>query len=441
MAKRRRWLRWTLVIAAVVLVAAAAAPFLIPLDSFVPRVSAYASAAIGQPVTIAELRLHLLPTPRAAAHGVRIGKADEVRIDELQIVPELFAFLRGERAFRLVSAEKVEIKEAALKILERMPKGGAPVEVRRVTAHDVHLQHSALRLPPFNLEADLGEGLAIESVRLESRDGALKVDLDPEGKGKARVALSASKWRLPLAAAPLLFDSLAASGTLAGKRLELPKIDGKLYGGTLRGQASADWRKLWQVSGSAQLAGIDAAGVQRALGRKAQLTGRLAGSAKFGASARSPEHLAGALALDGPFEVSGGAFHGVDLSRVADLTGSKGEGGTTKFDELRGKLQVRGKRVRVEELCARSSVLVAGGFVEVDPQQKLSGRLGVSIAKTGGFAGVPVALSGTTESPTVRPTRGYTIGAVVGTVLLPGVGTALGGSAGSALEGRPANCK
>jgi len=441
MAKRRRWLRWTLGIAAVVLVAAVVAPFLVPLDSFVPRVSAEASAAIGQPVSIAELKLHLLPTPRVAAHGVRVGKRDEVRIEELQIVPDLLALLRGERALRLVRAQKVEIKEAALKIVEKMPKGGTPMAVRRVALMDVHLQHSALRLPAFNLEADLGEALAIEGVRLESLDGAMKVHLDPEGPGKARVLLTAVKWRLPLAAAPLVFESLTASGTLAGKRLELPEIDGRLYGGVLKGRASADWQKLWQLSGASQLSAIDVAGVQQALGRKAQLTGKLAASAKFSAAARSPEQLAGALVLDGPFEVSGGAFHGVDLTRVADLTGSRGEGGATKFDELRGKLQLRGKRVRVEELCARSSALVAGGFVEVDPQQQLSGRLGVSVAKTGGFAGVPVALSGTTENPTVRPTKGYTIGAVVGTVLLPGVGTALGGSAGGAMEGRPANCK
>lgn len=441
MAKPRRWLRRTLAIVAVLLIAAVVAPFLIPLESFLPRVSAEASTAVGQPVSIAELKLHLLPTPRVAAHGVRIGKHDEVRIDELQIVPELLALLRGERALRLVRAEKVEIKEAALKIVEKMPKGGAPVAVRRVVALDVHLQHPALRLPAFNLEADFGENLAIEGIRLESRDGALKVDLDPEGAGKARLLVTASKWRLPLASAPLVFDSLEASGFLAGKRLELPKIDGRLYGGTLKGLASADWQKLWQVSGSAQLANVDVAGVQQALGRKAQLTGKLAGSAKFNASARSPDQLAGALALDGPFEIAGGAFRGVDLTKVADLTGSKGEGGVTRFDELRGKLQVRGKRVRVEELCARSSALVAGGFVEVDPQQQLSGRLGVSVAKTGGFAGVPVALSGTTENPTVRPTKGYTIGAVVGSVILPGVGTALGASAGGALEGRPANCK
>jgi hypothetical protein len=102
---------------------------------------------------------------------------------------------------------------------------------------------------------------------------------------------------------------------------------------------------------------------------------------------------------------------------------------------------LRGKRVRIDSLCARSSALVAGGFVEVAPDRTLQGRLGVSVAKTAGFVGVPVALSGTAQDPVVRPTRAYTIGAVVGTVLLPGVGTALGGSAGSALEGAAGDCK
>src|SRR5947207_15180962 len=112
MAKRLRWLRWTLVIAAVVLVAAIAVPFLVPLGTFIPRVSAYASAAVGQPVTISELQLHLLPTPRAVALGIRVGKRDEVRIEELELVPNLLAVLQGNRSLRLVRAERVQLKEA-----------------------------------------------------------------------------------------------------------------------------------------------------------------------------------------------------------------------------------------------------------------------------------------------------------------------------------------
>jgi hypothetical protein len=51
------------------------------------------------------------------------------------------------------------------------------------------------------------------------------------------------------------------------------------------------------------------------------------------------------------------------------------------------------------------------------------------------MVGVPVTLSGTTSDPTVRPSKGYVIGAVVGSVILPGIGTAGGASVGSRLEG------
>ena len=67
MAKRLRWLRWTLVIVAVVIAAAIAAPFLVPLSTFIPQLTEQASKAIGQPVVIRDLQLRLLPTPRAVA--------------------------------------------------------------------------------------------------------------------------------------------------------------------------------------------------------------------------------------------------------------------------------------------------------------------------------------------------------------------------------------
>jgi hypothetical protein len=63
------------------------------------------------------------------------------------------------------------------------------------------------------------------------------------------------------------------------------------------------------------------------------------------------------------------------------------------------------------------------------------------VAKTGGFVGVPVSLGGTTTEPSVAPSKGYVIGAVIGTMLLPGIGTTLGASAGSRLEGVPTGCK
>ena len=147
-----------------------------------------------------------------------------------------------------------------------------------------------------------------------------------------------------------------------------------------------------------------------------------------------------ALALDGPFELLGGAYQGVDLSKAGDLTGKAAPGDATVFQELKGKLQARGKQIRISELCVRSPKLVAGGNIDIAPDQTLSGKLDVSVAKTGGFVGVPVSLAGTTSNPSVRPTKGYMIGAAVGTLLLPGIGTAIGSSLGSRSEGT-SNCK
>jgi uncharacterized protein involved in outer membrane biogenesis len=443
MAKRGAKLRWTLGLLALLAALTLAAPFLVPLEGFIPRVEGIAREALGQPVRIGSLRLHLLPSPRAVAKAIRIGARDDVRIGELEIVPELGALLSGRKAVRLVRAEDVVLEESALEIPGRMPKSAAgPVAIRRVKLERASLRHSTLKLPVFDAEALLGEEFALESARFETRDGALRVRVDPEAPGRARLALAAKRWTLP-AGAPLVFDTLAAQGTLAGSRLDVPKLEGALYGGTVAGNARAEWGKLWKIGGRLDIARVGLTPLQQALGRQPKLTGQLHAQATFSASAKAPAQLANALSIDGPFEVRGGAYQGVDLSRVADLnllTGRAAAEGTTRFEELKGKLQLRGKRVRINDLCMKSSTLVAGGFVEVAPDQSLSGRLGVSVARTGGFVGVPVALSGTAAEPTVRPTKGYTLGALVGTVLLPGVGTALGGSAGGAIEGS-AGCK
>ena len=432
-------LRWLLAVVAIVLVAAVAVPFLVPVSSLIPELARIASAKLGQPVAIEDLKLHLLPTPRVLASGIRIGKNDLVKVGELEIVPDLMSFVSSTRTVRLIRAEKVEVKEAALAIPKGMPKSepGQPLHVKRVVLRQVRLYHSALKVPEFDAEAELAPSLVLDLARIETRDGTLKLTADPQSGGTVAISLSANNWTLP-AGVPLKFDALNAKGTLKGEQLDLPAIGGKLYGGTIGGNARADWGKQWQVAGKAILEGVDVAAVQKALGKPAKLTGRLKTQLAFSARAKSPDQLAKALALDGPFEVVGGAYQGVDLTKVG-ITGGSTEG-STPFDEFKGQLQVRGQQVRITELCVRSPKVVAGGNVDIAADEKLSGKLDISVAKTGGFVGIPVALAGTASDPSLRPTKGFVIGAVVGTVLLPGIGTSIGASLGSRAEGQ-SGCK
>ena len=403
--KLRGLLVGSAVVGAVVGVALVA-PLLVPVSRFIPELTAIVSEKLGQPVRIGDLSFRLFPTPRARASDVVVGAKSDVRIDELDIVPQVLPLLVGERTVRLVRAKGVAVKESAFAIAGSLPQGGeAGVSLERIVLTEVTLQHSRLRLPVFSVDAQLERQVGIRRAVLEA-DGAMLTVLN-----------SAQRER-------------TADAT----------IDGQLFGGKVNVALKADWSRQWQVSGKADIAGVDVAALQRILGKKPRLTGRLKTSATFSARAKTPAQLADALVLEGPFEILGGAYQGVDLTKAGDVTGKAAAGDATPFEQFTGKVHVRAKRVQVESLCVRSPKVVAGGRVEISPEDALSGKLDVSIAKTGGFVGVPVALSGTVDQPSVRPTTGYIVGAAIGTLVLPGIGTGIGASAAGSLEGK-SDCK
>jgi autotransporter translocation and assembly factor TamB len=311
--------------------------------------------------------------------------------------------------------------------------------VRRLVLTSVKFKHPTLDVPLFSVDLRLGGGQRMREARFETSDGTLRVVVRPNRDDAAALRLSATNWTLP-GGTPLTFDKLAAEGTLRGQQLEVGRIRATLYGGSLVGSAQADWGKQLSFAGKAQLAGVDLASLQKALGKPAKLSGRLKADAAFSTHAKTPAELREGLTLDGPFEVLGGVYQGVDLSRAGELAGERRVGDETTFEELSGMLELRGERVRLNQLCVRSPKIVAGGSVEIAPDRSLSGKLDIAVAQTGGIVGVPVALGGTTDEPSMRPSKGYLIGAAIGTVLLPGIGTSLGLTLGGQIQ-RSSDCR
>jgi uncharacterized protein involved in outer membrane biogenesis len=400
-------MRKILVLLVVLAVAAIAVPFFVPMSGFIPQVSAVASQKFGHPVLIEDLKLRLVPTPRLVATGVTLGKKRGIRMQELQVVPDLLSFFSGPIVIRMVRAYSVDVEEIVLPVAVSVAKAAAkePVQVREIQLKDVRLLRSPLRLPPFDVNLQLGAAYRIKGVLLEMDEGAIGVRVMPQGVGSTQLS-----------------------------------FEGDLYGGRLEGRAKLDWGKQWQVSGVLTAHGVDLAPLQELRGKPVKLTGRVNADIVFSAHAKTAGLLLDSAAYDGPFEIVDGAYNGVDLSKAGDLTANRAAGDATLFKELKGQLQVQGGNVRISALCARSPNMVAGGYVQIAEDQKLSGKLSVSVASTGGFFGVPVTLSGTAADPSVSPTAGYTLGAVLGTLILPGIGTGLGASAANALEGNAA-CK
>jgi uncharacterized protein involved in outer membrane biogenesis len=447
-----RKLRWVVLGVLLLVLIIVAAPFVVPLKGFMPQISELASMRLGQPVALADLRLSLWPAPGAVANGARVGKANDIAIEDIRIKPAPLTLFGDAPVIKEIRARKVTLTESGLAIITRLSKRSAdkPVEqtkssrglrIERIVLEDVRVEHSTLRLPAFDLELHLGQGNALRQASFIARDGTFRLVMTPRGPEEIALDLQAKNWAVPVKDLRLTFRMLAGQGILRGSRLSFKSIHAALYGGQVTGDAALAWGARWDLRAALDIKRVDVAKLQRALKREAKLSGRLSTQAKLSAKAKTAHALADHLALDAPFRIDEGALGGMDLSKAAEVSGGKiPAGGETRFEELTGKLKVRGRVRRVNDFCARSSALVADGYVQVSGGERLSGTLDVAIANTAGLVKVPVKLSGTTSNPVATPSRVMSLGAIIGTVLLPGVGTALGAAAGSLFEGH-AGCR
>jgi hypothetical protein len=87
--------------------------------------------------------------------------------------------------------------------------------------------------------------------------------------------------------------------------------------------------------------------------------------------------------------------------------------------------------VHLSNLVATSGALSATGTVSIAANRSLNGRVSVDLASSKGALGVPLVVGGTLDDPSVTLTRGAIVGAAVGTLIVPGAGTAAGATAGA----------
>jgi hypothetical protein len=164
------------------------------------------------------------------------------------------------------------------------------------------------------------------------------------------------------------------------------------------------------------------------------LTGRLEAHTTLRAEFHELSALAGALQSQTRFIVRNAVVHGIDLAQAVKSVGLS-RGGETRLDTLAGNVATQGRAVQLTHLVATSGVLSADGNVSVAPDRTLSGRIAVDFASgaAGGVIGVPLAVGGTLDAPSVTLTRGALLGAAVGSVLAPGIGTGVGAKLGDRL--------
>lgn len=434
-----KWFKRLVVLCLLLVAALGIVPFFVSVDDYRPKIEKLLSERIKEPVRLKSLRLAGLPLPHLVIEGVEIGKSD-VTVGRIAVTPALLSLLGDIKVIRNVSISGLVINQNAL---DRLPLwiAGDPrakpanftVLVRSVSLDDAMLKLQKSAFGPFDARVSISGTGQPERVDITARDGKFRMAVKPEGK-KFNIDVQAKGWRL-LVGPPIQFDELLVRGVATLEDANLSEVKAKLYNGTVTGQTTLGWKKGLQLKGSYAISGLELRDLVPMFSPETRLSGRLTAKPAFSANAANVEQLKNALRLETPFDIRDGILDGIDIQKAATSLLTKDSSGQTRFDVLSGHLAMERGTQRITGLKVSSGSLAADGNVTIAANKALSGRINAQV-KVGALAAakVPLNIGGTVGSPLAWPTGAAVTGGAIGTVILPGVGTAIGAQAGSWAE-------
>jgi len=432
-----KWLKRAAIACAVLLLLAAAVPFFIKLDDFIPRIEKEASAKLKEPVTIKSLKLAMLPVPHVTIDGIAIGKA-EIEVGQVTVTPVLASLLSSPKVIRSIEVKSLVLTQKALDKIPVWTKSDGtsapPVRIENIKLTDAVVKLDKTGFGPFDATVELDSNGQPVNALITTQDGKLKASVKPD-KANFLIDAVAKGWKPPVGA-PILFDELVIKGIATAAGADFNQISAKLYGGMVNGRATAGWQKGLRVKGNLDVKQVELKSLVPLFSPTAKISGRLTAKPVFFASGADAAQLLNALHLETPFEVQNGILYGVDIAKAAtSLVKGGATGGETHFDHLSGHLVRERGAHKFTDLKISSGSLAAEGNVNISAKQELAGRVKAEIKAAGTSAGIPLNVAGTVQTPLVYPTGGTMAGAALGSVLLPGVGTGVGAKIGQTIEG------
>jgi hypothetical protein len=422
-----RTLKASTLILAGILTLLIAAPWLVPLASFVPSIEARASAALGQPVKVSGLRLSLLPLELTASQV----SSPLIQVGRITARPSWLHLFSDTRVLSEVELDHVRVRpEFFRRVAARPASSAAPaVRVDRIVLRDVEIRFERMTLRSLQGVVTLAANGKVQEIRAQHDGERLRIVAKPVAGG-FDLAIAARKWTVPVGP-PVAFDRIDASARLTARGISTSDLSASLYGGTLAGPLTVSWRPDWSIAGALACDGVQVQALARLLSSQAGVSGRLQAKPRFTLRAREPAALMASLRLDSDFRVYEGMLQRVDLEAATrnPLARDAAEG-STRFDSLSGHLEIDGDGYHFSALEVESGMLAATGEVSVSRDQRLDGRINAQLKGTGPLFAMPMWVSGTLQDPSVRPSRTAVAAAVAGSVLLPGIGTAVGLKAG-----------
>ena len=109
-----KWLKRIGIALVVLLVIAAAIPFFVKLDDFIPRIEREASAKLKEPVTVKSLKFSMLPVPHITVDGISVGKTQDVTLGTVTVTPAVLSLLSATKVIRSIELKSLVLTQKAL---------------------------------------------------------------------------------------------------------------------------------------------------------------------------------------------------------------------------------------------------------------------------------------------------------------------------------------
>jgi hypothetical protein len=435
MAKVFKWLVF-LALGLMVLLAAVAFTLhrWVSTDDFRQRVEREASAALGVPVALDRVAVDIWPLPAVALSGISVQSKPPLTLGRVEVRPQWQPLLKGRLAVSTLLVRKAVLPQQGIdavlllfqkKKAQAVAAAAAPAATaqagpamptdwlpRRTVLDEVTWVNASGARTTVNAEAMVGDDGLPDSVSLKLVQGNLQGLEASLKRDEAQAGAAGDEWALRVD---------VGGGKVEG-RLALKKVP-----------VGASAREELQLQGKLQTQGVE---VSALTAPSKSLTGRLEATTTLSARAATTGALVEALQSQTTFTVRNAVLNGLDLAKAVKTIGLS-RGGQTQLDTLAGQVSTHGKAAQLSNLVASSGALSATGEVAISPAKALSGRVSVNLAgdsklgsALGGAVGVPLVVGGTLDKPEVTLSRSALLGAAIGTVLMPGVGTGAGAGVG-----------
>jgi hypothetical protein len=376
----------------------------VPLSGYIPAMQKLASDHIQEPVTIGSVRMSALSGFDLTLQNVSIGTTQDVKISEMRVSPELGSLFGAVKVIRAIDIDSVTVAQEALQRFKGWldaSRADRAVQITRLNARNVKLELREMQVAPFNVSLDLADDGAISRAELASTDGKLSAEVQPQG-GRARVSITGSGWTPPFGPA-VEFTDLSAQGMATASSLELTDFDARLYGGNMKGSVQVSWENGWRGEGDFEFSRVTLASLLAAFTKDARTSGEVDGIGRFWLQS---DRLAGLLdnpRVESSFRIRRGDLDGVDLVRALQAGRQGTQGGSTKFEELTGSLQVAGERYQYRNLRLAAGILTANGSLDIAQDQDISGRVYVELRSQAQQLRNNLNITGTLRAVVLRP--------------------------------------